>query len=106
MKIERISCQVAAEKISEKICQVVDIRDPQSFAQGHIPGSQHLSDRNLDQFLHSADPDAPTLVVCYHGNSSQNAAAFLAERDFTEVYSVDGGFSHWGQLFPERIERG
>jgi len=30
-------------------------------------------------------------VVCYHGNSSQSAAAYLVGQGFAEVYSLDGG---------------
>ena len=39
--------------------------------------------------------DTPVLVYCYHGISSQNAAAFLIERGFETVYSLDGGFEAW-----------
>jgi thiosulfate sulfurtransferase len=42
-------------------------------------------------------------VFCYHGNSSQQAAHFLTERDFTDVFCIDGGFEVWRQLFPLQI---
>lgn len=104
MTINRISCQQAALMLSEQQCQLLDIRDPQSFLLGHIPKARHLNNENLDDFLLEADPDLPTLVVCYHGNSSQGAAGFLMEKDFTDVYSVDGGFTEWQQLFPAAVE--
>jgi len=34
-------------------------------------------------------------VVCYHGISSQSAAAYLAEQGFRDTYSLDGGFEAW-----------
>ena len=37
--------------------------------------------------------DAPVLVYCYHGNSSQEYAQMLADFRFNQVYSVDGGFA-------------
>lgn len=104
--INRISCEQAAKMLTEQDCQLLDIRDPQSYQNGHIPNSVHLSDANLDDFLLAAEPDMPTLVVCYHGNSSQGAAGFLMEKDFTQVYSVDGGFSQWRLLYPKEIELG
>jgi len=74
---------------------VVDIRDPQSFANGHMPGAQHLSNDNFAMFLDSTPKDAPVVVVCYHGISSQQAAEVIAQQGFSEVYSMDGGFEAW-----------
>lgn len=74
---------------------IVDIRDPQSFANGHIPASQHLTNDNVVQFIESTPKDKPVIVVCYHGNSSQPAAQVLVEQGFEEVYSLDGGFEGW-----------
>ena len=97
---ERISIDRAREIIATGQAQVVDIRDEQSFATAHVQGATHLSNTNLPDFLQDADPDQPVLVYCYHGNSSQSAAAFLHEKGFDEVYSVDGGFEHWRVQHP------
>ncbi len=105
-EFQRISCEAAQQLMTSKACQVVDIRDDASYAAGHVSGSQLLNNINLQDFLIDADPDLPTLVFCYHGNSSQQAAHFLTERDFTEVYSVDGGVDVWRQLFPDQITAG
>ncbi len=86
--------------LDEKSHVVVDIRDPASFQSGHIPGSIHLTNENLGDFIRSADLDAPLVVCCYHGNSSQQAAQFLAGQDFTDVYSLDGGFVDWQTHYP------
>ncbi|MBV7316114.1 thiosulfate sulfurtransferase GlpE [Shewanella sp. NIFS-20-20] len=75
--------------------QIVDIRDAASFEQGHIPSSFNLSNDNLVDYIQQADLDAPLVVVCYHGISSQNAANYLSEQGFDHVYSLDGGFTSW-----------
>ncbi|MGE8463915.1 MAG: thiosulfate sulfurtransferase GlpE [Pseudomonas capeferrum] len=85
---------------------VVDIRDPQAFAAGHINGATHLDNHSVADFIRNADLDAPTLVVCYHGNSSQSAAAYLASQGFSEVYSVDGGFELWRATYPGETAQG
>lgn len=82
---------------------VVDIRDPQSFAAGHISGSLHLDNHSLHDFIAKADFDKPLIVSCYHGNSSQSAAAYLAHQGFSEVYSLDGGFDGWRVSYPQQI---
>ncbi|MBK4989071.1 thiosulfate sulfurtransferase GlpE [Pseudomonas sp. S36] len=85
---------------------VVDIRDPQAFAAGHISGARHLDNQSVPDFIRSADLDAPTLVVCYHGNSSQSAAAYLVNQGFSDVYSIDGGFELWRATFPAETAQG
>ncbi len=97
---QRISIDDAKQLLDDKPCQLVDIRDEQSFSLGHIPGARHLDNSTVQDFLLSADPDQPLLIYCYHGNSSQSAAQYFVEKDFTEVYSVDGGFEAWRQRYP------
>lgn len=84
---------------------VVDIRDPASFQSGHIPNAIHLSNDSLAEFLRTADFDAPVVVCCYHGISSQQAAQFLISQDFTDVYSLDGGFTDWQLQHPDVVAR-
>ncbi|MFG3451713.1 MULTISPECIES: thiosulfate sulfurtransferase GlpE [Pseudomonadaceae] len=83
---------------------IVDIRDPQSYASGHIAGSTHLDNQSLPDFIAGADLDHPLVVTCYHGHSSQSAAAYLANQGFSDVYSLDGGFELWRQTFPQDVE--
>lgn len=92
---QRISIEQTLTLMAQPNCQVADIRDEQSYQQGHIAGAEHLSNHNLQQFIEQADPDAPLVIYCYHGNSSQSAAQYFVEKDFTEVYSMDGGFEMW-----------
>ncbi|HBX56969.1 thiosulfate sulfurtransferase GlpE [Pseudomonas sp. UBA2684] len=90
-----------AQALRQQGAVVVDIRDPQSFALGHISGSQHLDNHSLADFIAKADLDQPLIVACYHGNSSQSAAAYLIGQGFSEVYSLDGGFEQWRATYPE-----
>lgn len=79
----------------------VDIRDPQSFTAGHIPGSQHLDNANLAQVLGALDKQQKIIVVCYHGISSQGAADYIVNQGYTDVHSMDGGYTAWSISFPE-----
>ncbi|MES2819512.1 MAG: thiosulfate sulfurtransferase GlpE [Pseudomonadota bacterium] len=89
-----------AQALRAQGAAVVDIRDPQSYARGHIRGATHLDNHSLAAFLAAADLKQPLIVSCYHGNSSQGAAAYLAEQGFAEVYSLDGGFELWHAQYP------
>jgi thiosulfate sulfurtransferase len=90
--------------LQDKNLQIVDIRDEASYQAGHIQGAQHLDNTTLQKFIESADLDAPLVVCCYHGNSSQSAAAYLSEKGFDHVYSLDGGFEMWRVAFPHFVE--
>ncbi len=94
-----------AEVINDKSHVVVDIRDENSFNNGRIIDAIHLTNESLPGFLREADPDAPVVVCCYHGHSSQQAAQFLVSQDFTKVYSLDGGYTQWQLQFPDKISR-
>jgi thiosulfate sulfurtransferase len=97
---ERISVDTAFGMMADGTAQLVDVRDEQSYASSRIAGATHLTNTNLQDFIQEADPDLPLIVYCYHGNSSQSAAAFLNEKGFDNAYSMDGGFEQWRTRFP------
>ncbi len=75
----------------------MDIRDPQSYAMGHIDGALHLTNDNIQQVVTSTEASTPVIIYCYHGISSQQAAQYFANQGFTDVYSMDGGYEAWKQ---------
>ncbi len=104
MAFKHISVADTALMLSNDELVVVDIRDANTFASGHIPGAEHLSNENLPRFLNEKDYEQPIIVVCYHGISSQSAANYLVQQGFEDVYSMDGGFEAWRQTQSDNIE--
>lgn len=102
---KRINSLTAHELWNSKTARFVDIRDERSYAAAHIPGSMRLTDANVQQFLDDLDDHEQVVVVCYHGNSSQGAAQYLAHQGVESVSSLDGGMTAWAQAFPEAVER-
>lgn len=78
---------------------VVDIRTPQEYNQGHIPGVTHIDFRgndflaNMDQF----DKSKPIIIHCASGGRSATASSQLLKAGFTTIYDYSGGFSDWKQ---------
>lgn len=101
---KHLNAQQLIELQNHSDVQIVDIRDPQSYAMGHIPDAFLLDNNNVSQYIADADLNKPLIVCCYHGNSSQGAAQYLAEQGFSDAYSLDGGFEVWKTTFPEKIE--
>jgi len=109
MEFKRIDIQEARALLDaapENGLQVIDIRDEQSYANGHISSALHIDNSSVQPFVESADTTKPLLVYCYHGNTSQSAAAYFGEQGFEEAYSMDGGFSDWVVNFTDKIEAG
>src|SRR3954471_20560500 len=99
MEIPQVQIHDAKKKLDEKECLFVDIRDPASYGEAHIPGALHLTDANVQEFVQNADKKKPVVVYCYHGNSSMGAAGYLLENGFSEVASMAGGFEAWRQVY-------
>jgi thiosulfate sulfurtransferase len=98
--MQRISVSQAVQLINEDNALVVDIRDPGSFANGHVENATRIDNSNFQAYLQSADKTRPLLVFCYHGNSSQQAAQVFYQQGFEQAYSVDGGMSEWAMTQP------
>ncbi|MBI5090370.1 MAG: rhodanese-like domain-containing protein [Actinobacteria bacterium] len=76
---------------------VLDVRTPEEFATGHLPGAIDLDARS-DTFtdeLAQLDREVPYLVYCHSGNRSAAAVATMRELGFTRVSELDGGITAW-----------
>ena len=101
---KRISPDNARDMMLGEPYALVDIRDAASFQTGRITGAVHLNHDNVDEFLKDGNHEQALIVYCYHGNSSQSAAQYLAEQGFSKVFSLDGGYETWRHKFPDLVE--
>ena len=92
-----IAITEAKAVVKSKRAAFVDIRDELSFSKSHIKNAIHLTKNKLESFLENEKKDEHLIVYCYHGNSSKDAANFLINQGFKNVYSLDGGFSEYIQ---------
>lgn len=99
-EFKRIDIASAEQMIKQGNVKIADIRDEQSFANGHVENAFHLTNHSMGQFSQEVEFETPILVFCYHGNSSQGAAQYLVHQGYEEVYSVDGGFEMWKLNYP------
>ena len=96
---QEIDIRKAKEMLDSNAANVVDIRDPGSYQSGHLPEAVPVSDANVQEFTEATDKDKPLIVYCYHGISSQGAAAYFTEKGFKEVYSMTGGYEAWRSVY-------
>ena len=100
MDFKIIDIHQAKEFVDDHSALVIDIRDPQSFQEAHIPHAVHISQENIEAFIQHSDKSKSLICYCYHGISSQNAAQFLCDQGFSVVYSLQGGFEEWRSTYP------
>jgi thiosulfate sulfurtransferase len=103
VELPQIQIHDAKKKLDQGACTFVDIRDPGSYREAHIPGAVHLHDGNVQEFLQNTEKNEPIVVYCYHGNSSLGATAFFLENGFKDVASMSGGFEAWRQVYGQEI---
>ncbi|MFC5141015.1 rhodanese-like domain-containing protein [Actinomycetospora rhizophila] len=76
--------------------RVLDVRNPDEYADAHIPGAVLIPLSELDQRLGDVPPDRPVHVVCQSGRRSAQAVQQLLRADIDAV-SVTGGTSGWSE---------
>jgi sulfur-carrier protein adenylyltransferase/sulfurtransferase len=75
----------------------VDVREPDEWEEGHIPGAIHVSRGRLEQRIEGLVPDKgrPLLVYCSGGSRSAFATKVLEEMGYADVVNLAGGFADW-----------
>ena len=81
--------------------QLLDMRTPEEYAEGHIPGFKNIPVDVLRDHLHELDPQKPIFALCQSGLRSYLGARLLEENGF-EVYSLSGGFRFYDAVFNDR----
>jgi len=76
---------------SQKVA-LIDVREPEEFAAGHIDGAQLVPLGTLASRLGQLPKDVPLVVYCRAGHRSAKAVAFLIAHGFARAVSLDGGF--------------
>ena len=76
---------------------VVDVREPDEWEAGHVPGAKHLP-RGLLEYKAAdelPDKDARIVVHCALGGRGALAAKSLQEMGYTNVANMEGGVKAW-----------
>jgi molybdopterin/thiamine biosynthesis adenylyltransferase/rhodanese-related sulfurtransferase len=97
-EIDEISTPDAHERLQGPGSPLfVDVREPDEWEEGHIPGAIYTGRGRLEQRIEGLVPDKsrPLVVYCSAGNRSAFAAKALEELGYENVWNLAGGFSEW-----------
>ena len=82
-----LECPEAREMVS-KGAQLVDVRSPQEFAMGAIPGSLNVPLQAIHLAEEHLDKDKPVILYCASGMRSGQALNMLAQMGFDAVHNL------------------
>jgi rhodanese-related sulfurtransferase len=97
----RINQESLLKRIEQKDASMIilDVRTPEEFAAGHVPGAINIPYTHLPARL-SELPDAgdkDVVVYCATGVRAERAAARMREQGYTRLLHLDGDMKAWDE---------
>lgn len=74
---------------------VLDVRTPEEFAAGHVPGAVNIPHDRLAERLMDVPKDKDVVVYCQSGRRAALAAKVLADNGYTRLGHLEGDIAAW-----------
>lgn len=75
--------------------QLIDVREPQEYKNGHILGARNIPLTQFKQRLVEMRSDKPVYLYCQGTSRSMRAANILRKEGFKDISILQGGFKKW-----------
>lgn len=94
--IKRVDANGFKVEVEGKKVQLVDVRTPGEYKQGHIENAENhnVFDKNFMEQMAKYKKDQPIYVYCRSGGRSMKAANMLKSKGYN-VVNLNGGFNGW-----------
>lgn len=92
---KQVSATEAQKMIEETKIEVIDVRTPEEFNAGHIPGAKSIPLQDIKNRLDEFSQEQAYLLVCQSGNRSAQAQNILTENGIKNTYNMLQGMSQW-----------
>ncbi len=85
------------KKMTQPDVQLVDVRTPEEFSEGHLENAINIDDTadDFDAKVVGLDKEKPVMVYCKSGGRSARASARLKELGFKNISDLEGGITNW-----------
>ncbi|UPM45120.1 rhodanese-like domain-containing protein [Halocatena salina] len=95
--IEKISPKTVRKRLERgEDFDLIDIRDRESYTDGHLPDAKHLTVESLENTVADRDWADEVIIYCYVGQTSTQAARLVTRYGNTrDVKSMAGGYEAW-----------
>ena len=103
LEAKRSVKELAADEIQSRIARpevlLIDVREPDEYRQGHLPGAVNIP-RGMLEFKISSEPtlqqlDREIVVYCKTSGRAALSVVALQAMGFQNVISLVGGFDAW-----------
>lgn len=85
----------------DKAFVLLDVREPEEFAQGSLSGAQNLPLSKMEIGMKDFDESTPLVLYCQKGLRSATAAQLLLRRQpGLQIFELEGGYSGWNAQPP------
>src|SRR5207253_4093126 len=94
--------EITAEELKRRLdlgegLFILDVRNPEEFQIGRIPGSTLIPLPDLPQRFRELNPERELVVHCKSGMRSAKAIQFLREQGFRKLRNLKGGILAWSE---------
>lgn len=92
-----VSPDAFAQKIETGKEQLIDVRTPKEYKQGHLKGAKniHLYEQDFVEQINKLDKTKPVYVYCKAGGRSAEAVEIMQAQGFQNIVELDGGTDSW-----------
>lgn len=96
-EVRHLKADKAIEAVQADAPGIIDIRTPEEYAEGHLPGAANIDFYSSDfgQRLSQLDRQKTWLVYCRSGNRSGKSLKKFKKLGFENVLHLRGGYSAW-----------
>ena len=93
--VRQLDAAALRKTATDRRVQVVDVRGPDEWRRGHLPGAIHIPLAALPDRIGELNASAPIVLHCKGGGRSSIATSFLQARGITDVSNLAGGYEGW-----------
>ena len=91
----RIDVKEAQEMIGDNDVAIVDVREPNEYRRGHVPGARLIPVATVLSRREELNHDKDLIFVCAVGQRSALACEMAAAAGLTRLYNLEGGTDAW-----------
>lgn len=86
---------VERQQQAEADLVVLDVRSPEEFASGHVPGAINIPHDRIGERLAEVPKDKDVVLYCQSGRRAGIAAQALAEQGYARLFHLEGDIAAW-----------
>ncbi len=93
----RITVEEAKAMMERGDIQVIDVREPNEYREGHVPGAKLMPVNSVLARIKELNHDQDVLFVCAVGQRSALACEMAAAMGLERLYNMEGGTQAWAE---------